>query len=204
MTTISKQQNPFVIFKSWLEDAKKHEHINEPTAMTLSTADIEGKPNSRIVLLKSFDQNGFCFFGNLESQKFQDLKHNPYAALNFHWMPLCRQVRIRGKAYLLNASSADEYFASRKRGSQISAHASKQSSPLKNPEEFSERLKLFEAKFSSYEKIPRPSYWSGYRLIPDTIEFWMEKEFRRHDRYRFERKNDGDTDMGWKFTMLYP
>jgi pyridoxamine 5'-phosphate oxidase len=166
--------------------------------MSVATIDVNNKPNLRILLLKEHDEKGFCFFGNLNSPKFQDIRANPYVALDFHWMPLTKQVRIRGKVALLEESESDDYFASRARESQISAWASKQSEPLNDYSEFDARIKKYEEKYNGI-KIPRPEFWAGYRLVPETIEFWLGKEHRRHERYKFTKSA-----TGWDLTLLYP
>lgn len=195
---IKAEQNPFNIFTAWLNEATEHDDIKEPTAMSVATVASDGTPNLRILLLKKYDERGFCFFGNLNSQKFQDIRANPYVAIDFYWMPLGKQIRIRGKVEALPQDESDIYFASRPRGSQVSAWASKQSEPLNNYTEFDAQIEKFEKQFSNTE-VPRPEFWSGYRLIPETIEFWLAKEFRRHERYRFDRSVNG-----WDLQLLYP
>lgn len=196
---INQNDDPYNIFAKWLQEAKSHPEISEPTAMALATCNKNAKPDVRIVLLKIFDQNGFCFFGNLNSVKFRNLRENPQAALDFFWMPLKKQVRIRGKVELVTNEEADEYFNSRRYESRISAIASKQSETLENPESFYQSLKYYSDKYPESKPVPRPDYWSGFRLKAEEIEFWLDGDFRRHERYLFKLKGDG-----WSMTRLYP
>lgn len=170
----------------------------EPTAMTLATADNDGRVAARMVLLKGFDERGFVFFTNLESRKAKDIEANPHAALAFFWQPLETQVRIEGRVEPVSGDEADEYFGSRPRGSQIGAWASRQSRPLASREELEARVLETEARFAGSE-IPRPHFWSGLRVVPDRIEFWWGKPSRLHDREIYLW--DGD---GWRTERLYP
>ena len=190
-------EKPFEIFKSWLKDAQATD-MKEPTAMSLATVDQKGRPSVRIVLLKQVTSAGFVFYTNLESDKGQDLLTNPHAALCFHWMPLEKQVRIQGLVERVSDEDADEYFASRNRGSRIGAWASLQSRPLQYRGELEKRVAQFTAKFT-LGKIPRPEYWSGFRVIPERIEFWAAKPFRLHDRQVYVRKG-----AGWDLLRLFP
>jgi len=165
----------------WLAEAAEHPEIKEPTAMALATASADAMPSVRIVLLKEWDARGATFFTNNESQKGRELIENPQASLCFHWMPLQRQVRLSGKVVQVTAEESDAYFASRSRGSQIGAWASLQSRPLESREILVDRIAAVEARYEGRE-VPRPAYWGGWRLMPQRIEFWQEREFRLHER----------------------
>ena len=191
--------NPFVLFAEWLGAAEQSEP-NDPNAMALATVDGDGLPNVRMVLLKGFDEHGFVFYTNYESAKGRELLANPKAALCFHWKSLGRQVRVRGGVAPVEPAEADAYFASRARGSRIGAWASKQSRPLESRFALEKAAAAFTAKFAIGE-IPRPDYWSGFRLAPSEIEFWSAGTFRLHDRIQFRRAAAGD---GWEKTRLYP
>ncbi len=190
--------NPITQFEQWLEEATKRKEISEPSAMCLATADASGEPSARMVLLKDVDERGFTFYTNLESHKSSDLKENPKAALCFYWMSLGRQVRVEGRVEAVSDEEADAYFASRARDSRIGAWASKQSRPMKNKAELIEAVAKEGLRFGLGE-VPRPPFWSGWRVVPQVIEFWTEGKFRIHDREVFTR--DGD---GWSVTRLYP
>ena len=172
--------------------------ILEPTAMALGTADARGRPSVRMVLLKGFDERGFSFYTNLESRKAAELAENPVAALCFHWQPMEVQVRIEGRVEPVSEAEADEYFASRPRGSQVGAWASKQSRPLPDRSELEARIAEIEARFADAE-IARPGFWSGYRVVPERIEFWYGRASRLHEREVFMRSGDG-----WEVERLYP
>ena len=192
-------KNPFVIFNAWLNSAVTSE-INDPSAMSLASVDSNGMPNLRIVLMRRFDDRGFCFFTNLESQKGKELLACNNAAAVFHWKSLRKQIRIRGQVELVRDAEADDYFNSRPRGSQIASTASKQSSPLPERKEFDDAMKLLEEKYKG-QAVPRPPNWSGFRLMPLSIEFWEDGEFRTHDRLRFDRDK---LDSPWNTVWLYP
>ena len=151
-----------------------------------------------MILLKKFDENGFCFFTNLTSRKAGELEVNKNVALCFYWGALGRQVRIEGEVEEVRADEADDYFASRRRGSQIGAWASKQSQPMASEQEFADRIAQVEKNFADVD-VPRPSFWSGFRVRPHTIEFWQEREFRLHTRTVYQK-----SDSGWKVVRLYP
>jgi pyridoxamine 5'-phosphate oxidase len=168
--------------------------------MTLATVDAEGMPNARMVLLKGFDTEGFVFYTNLDSQKGRELGHNPKAALVFHWKSLTRQVRLRGPLAQVEDAVADAYFATRPRLAQIGAWASKQSAPLESRMAFEKAIALTMAKFP-LGTIPRPPHWSGYRLLPLSIEFWHDRPYRLHDRIEFRRDS---ADGPWSKRRLYP
>jgi pyridoxamine 5'-phosphate oxidase len=195
--SIAKKDNPLELFAEWYEEAQ-HCGLKEPTAVTLATADATGMPSARVVLLKAYDERGFVFYTNLGSEKCDDLKVNPQASLCFHWQPLTKQVRLRGKVEPVSAEEADAYFASRDRKSRIGAYASKQSQPLESPHALEKRVARFLAKFH-VGNVPRPEFWSGYRVIPDRFEFWLAKPFRLHDRLRYTRHGEG-----WTTEWLYP
>ena len=188
---------PIKIFKEWYEEAVATEPVN-PNAMTLATADDEGRPSARMVLLKDVDVDGFVFYTNLGSRKALELNANPHAALCFYWKSLAKQVRVEGVIELVADAEADAYFASRPKLSQLGAWASKQSQTLEGRMALEKRVAKYTAKFN-VGTIPRPGFWSGLRLRPVQIELWKEEAFRLHDRTRYKR--DGD---GWMVDSLYP
>ena len=188
---------PIKIFKEWYGEAKAAEPVN-PNAMTLATADDEGRPSARMVLLKDVDVDGFVFYTNLGSRKALELNANPHAALCFYWKSLAKQVRVEGVIELVADAEADTYFGSRPKLSQLGAWASKQSQPLEGRMALEKRVAKYTAKFN-VGTIPRPDFWSGLRLRPVQIELWKEEAFRLHDRTRYKR--DGD---GWTVDRLYP
>ncbi|WP_421785938.1 pyridoxamine 5'-phosphate oxidase [Hyphobacterium sp.] len=194
---IFDKANPYALFGDWLADAKAKE-INDPNAMALATADTDGLPDVRMVLLKGFDENGFVFYTNLDSAKGRQLADNPKAALCFHWKSLRRQVRIRGTVSPVDPDEADAYFASRARDSRIGAWASKQSRPLESRFALEKAVAREAAKFG-LGAVPRPDFWSGFRLNPLHFEFWRDRPFRLHDRLVFERG-----EAGWATQRLYP
>ena len=190
---------PFALFTDWMEDAKKSEP-NDPNAMTLATVDDAGLPDARMVLLKGVDDRGFVFYTNLESKKGRELAGQPKAALVFHWKSLTRQVRVRGPVERVTDAEADAYYATRPRGSQIGAWASKQSSPLESRMAFEKAIALTTAKYA-IGTVPRPLYWSGFRVVPVAMEFWHDRPFRLHDRVEYRRERVGEE---WIKTRLYP
>jgi pyridoxamine 5'-phosphate oxidase len=190
---------PLRLFAQWLEDAIASEP-SDPNAMALATVDAEGLPDVRMVLLKGFDERGAVFYTNMDSQKGRQLDANPKAALLFHWKSKSRQVRLRGPIEHVTDAEADDYYASRSRLSQIGAWASKQSAPLESRLAFEKAIALYTAKFA-IGNVPRPPYWSGFRLIPMTIEFWEDRPFRLHERIEFRRESIGGS---WSKTRLYP
>ncbi len=184
-------------FLAWLKEAEASEP-NDPNAMALATADAQGRPSVRMVLLKDADARGFVFYTNLESRKGLELAENPEAALLFHWKSLRRQVRVEGPVAPVTPAEADAYFASRARGSQIGAWASQQSRPLESRFALEKAVALYTAKFA-LGSVPRPPHWSGFRLTPRRLEFWQDGAFRLHDRLVYTR--DG---MRWTTERLYP
>ncbi len=197
LTEAHATADPIELFGKWYEEAERA-GILLPEALSLSTATPEGRPSSRMVLLKSYDPHGFVFFTNYGSRKSRELEANPYAALLFHWAVLQRQVRIEGPVEKVSSQESYAYFRIRPRGSRIGAWASRQSAPLSSRAELQQRVRRFEEKFKGQE-IPLPPFWGGFRVIPERIEFWQGRTHRLHDRLRFER--DGD---GWRSVRLYP
>jgi pyridoxamine 5'-phosphate oxidase len=195
----TQEQDPFVLFQSWFEEAKKSEP-NDPNAMALSTVDAEGLPNSRMVLLNGRDGEDFVFYTNTQSQKGTELLAQPKAALLFHWKSLRRQVRIRGAVSLVSDEMADAYFQSRPRDSRIGAWASQQSRPLESRFALEKAVALHAAKFG-VGTIPRPPHWTGFRVSPVYLEFWRDGAFRLHDRVVFRRAQVGEP---WARERLYP
>ncbi|MCC7430182.1 pyridoxamine 5'-phosphate oxidase [bacterium] len=192
-------KNPFEQFEIWFEEAKKCEQILLPEAMSVTTVDKNGFPDSRMVLLKGFNENGFVFYTNLLSEKGNQLKNNPFTTLLFYWQGLERQVRILGKVTNVSPKEADSYFKTRPRGSQIGACVSNQSEVLTSREELEKAFSACEKKFEG-KKIPRPVHWSGFRVEAQKIEFWQGKENRLHERLLFT-KTKNET---WETCLLYP
>jgi pyridoxamine 5'-phosphate oxidase len=195
----TEADEPLRLFAAWFEEAKNAEP-GDPEAMALATVDADGLPNVRMVLLKGFDERGFVFYSNGDSQKGRELAANPKASLAFHWKSLRRQVRLRGTVEAVSAAEADAYFASRPRSSQIGAWASKQSSPLESRYAFERAIALKAAHFA-VGPVPRPPFWIGYRISPTVMEFWHERPFRLHDRIEFRRVAGEEA---WRKTRLYP
>ena len=191
-------EEPIELFRTWLADASKSEP-NDPNAMSLATVDAEGMPSLRMVLLKSFDEHGFVFYTNLGSRKGHELAANPKAALCFHWKSLLRQVRVQGHVEPVSAAEADAYFASRERDKRIGAWASRQSEAMEGRWELEKRVAAYALKFG-LGTIPRPEFWSGYRVVPERIEFWKAHPFRLHERIVCTAKAEG----GWDKTTLFP
>ena len=189
-------KDPFVLFKKWYDLACKTE-INDPNAMTLSTIS-NNQPSSRVVLLKSFDENGMVFYTNSNSKKGKSIKENNNVALNFHWKTQNRQIRIEGNANIVSKEVADSYFKTRPRNSQIGAWSSNQSDDLLSRDKLIERIREFENEYKDRD-IPRPSHWNGYLITPHSIEFWQEMPFRIHDRALYFK-----SDNSWKVKKLYP
>ena len=189
--------DPFARFALWWQDAKDDSRIGEPAAMSLATADEDGRPSVRIVLLRAFDARGFVFYTNLGSRKGREVQARPQAALCFHWEHEHRQVRVDGEVVAVD--DADAYFASRPRDSRLSAWASDQSRDLDDEATLQARLAELQTRYGDDKNIPRPSFWGGFRVVPRAIEFWQEGPFRRHRRDRYER-----TPSGWRRGMLFP
>ncbi|NHN88036.1 pyridoxamine 5'-phosphate oxidase [Acetobacter conturbans] len=195
---IDLSADPFDLFAAWMKDAEASEP-NDPNAMTLATVSPEGRPSARIILLKGFDRDGFCFYTNLESRKGRELAATPVAALLFHWKSLRRQIRIEGTVTPVTSEEADAYFATRRRLSQVGAIASDQSRPLPDRATFENRIHEVEARYEG-KPVPRPANWSGFRLHPDRFEFWQDRPYRLHDRAIWVSHGKA----AWEGTRLYP
>lgn len=193
--------DPLALFDQWFAEAQATES-NDPNAMALASADTAGRPSVRMVLLKGHGPDGFTFYTNFESRKGTELIANPHAALLFHWKSLRRQIRIEGPVEPVPDVIADAYFASRARDSQIGAWASDQSRPLDRRGTFIKHFDQYEHEFRDRD-VPRPSHWSGFRLNPERIEFWQDREYRLHERRLFTRDRDG-TDGSWSERLLFP
>jgi pyridoxamine 5'-phosphate oxidase len=197
MTDEIPEDEPFAPFERWFALASQSEPLAE--TMTLATATRDGAPALRAVLLKGADSRGFVFYTNFESRKAEELSANPRAALCFHWKSLGRQIRIEGTVSLVSDEEADAYFASRPRDSQIGAWASDQSRPLADRGELEDRFARVSRQYAENPEVPRPAYWSGFRLRPDRVEFWQERPFRLHDRVLFTREGGV-----WRKQRLFP
>ena len=194
---LNENSDPFILFKVWFDEACTKE-INDPNAMNLSTISTDLKPSSRMVLLKDFNHKGFVFYTNINSKKGISINGNPNVSLNFHWKSTLKQVRIEGLVTKVTDKEADQYFSSRHKESRIGAWASQQSTELKDRKILEEKIIFYNNKFSSSE-IVRPSYWTGFRVIPNLIEFWQDMPFRLHDRLEFKKiKNE------WTSRKLFP
>jgi pyridoxamine 5'-phosphate oxidase len=189
--------DPFQLFDDWFAEARAREP-NDPNAMALATADSDGRPSVRMVLLKGRGRDGFVFYTNQDSRKGQELAENPQAALLFHWKSLRRQVRIEGKVARVSSEEADSYFATRGRDSQLGAWASSQSSPLSDRSEFERRYEEIRERFEGMQ-VARPPHWGGFRVEPQLIEFWTDRPHRLHERRLFKRSGDR-----WSEGLLYP
>ena len=194
---IDSNEDPIILFGKWFEEAKQKE-VKDPNAMNLATTSNNLKPSSRIVLLKSFDEKGFVFYTNSKSKKGNSIISNPYVALNFYWKSLFRQIRIEGMAKQVSENEADTYFNSRPKESKIGAWASKQSSNLKNRKELENKFAEYSQKYKN-KIIPRPTYWTGFRVKPSLIEFWQDMPFRLHDRVAYKKSG-----KNWLTKRLYP
>lgn len=193
-------RDPFETFAAWLEKASRSEP-NNPNAMTLATAGRDGRPSARMVLLKDAGPDGFVFYTNMESLKSRQLSENPYAALLFHWKSQDRQIRIEGPVERVAEAEADAYFASRPRASQLGAWASRQSQPLQGWAALEKRIAFYTAKFH-VGHVPRPEFWSGFRLCPERFEFWQEGSFRLHHRHVFTLTPNAENK--WAVQQVYP
>ncbi|HEY0125098.1 MAG TPA: pyridoxamine 5'-phosphate oxidase [Rhizobium sp.] len=195
----TEQNEPFALFAAWLREAEATEP-NDPNAVALATVDKDGLPNVRMVLLKGFDSQGFVFYTNFESQKGQEILSQKKAAMCFHWKSLRRQVRLRGLVEVVSDREADEYYKTRARGSRIGAWASKQSRPLEGRFALEKAVAEYTARYAIGD-IPRPPYWSGFRIRPLSIEFWHDRQFRLHDRIEFRREVP---EGAWEKVRMYP
>ena len=192
------EANPIVLFKKWFAVAEKNE-INDPNALSLATSSLDGISSVRMILLKGLSDKGFVFYTNFDSKKGNDIKNNPNASMCFHWKSIRRQIRVSGKVSVVDKEEADKYFSSRDYRSKISAWASSQSKVMKNRNEFLDKIKEFEKKFSDKNNVPRPPHWSGWRIIPNQIEFWLESKNRSHERLNYRKENGK-----WIKEVLYP
>ena len=192
------EANPVVLFKKWFAVAEKSE-VNDPNALSLATSSSDGIPSVRMVLLKGLSDDGFVFYTNSGSKKADDLKNNSNASMCFHWKSIRRQIRVSGKVGIVDKEEADKYFISRDYGSKISAWASSQSKVMKSRNEFLGKIKEFEKKFPDKNNVPRPPHWSGWRIAPNEIEFWLEVKNRSHERLNYRKENGK-----WIKEILYP
>jgi pyridoxamine 5'-phosphate oxidase len=190
--------NPIEQFRTWFDEVLTS-NLHEPNAMVLATATVDGRPSARVVLLKGFDERGFVFYTNYEGRKGEELEANPHCALLFYWGELERQVRVEGRVRRVPDKESDAYFAGRPRGSQLGAWASEQSRPVGDRGALEHRLRELEAAYEGRD-VPRPPFWGGYRVEPETIEFWQGRENRVHDRLVYRRSEDG----GWRRGRLQP
>lgn len=195
---LPETDDPFAFFALWMKEAAAKEP-RDPDACALATVDTDGLPDVRMVLLKRFDERGFVFFTNADSAKGQELEGNLMAAIVFHWKSLNRQIRVRGRVERVSDRESDDYFASRPRGAQIGAWASKQSRPLDSRDTLQAEVARCEKEYPG--TVPRPPYWRGYRIVPVAIEFWMDQPFRLHDRLVYSRAKPGEP---WTRQRLYP
>ncbi len=192
------EANPIVLFKKWFEEAEKSE-INDPNAFSVATSSPNGIPSVRMVLLKGLSEKGFVFYTNFNSKKGSDLKNNPNASICFHWKSLRRQVRVSGKVSVVDKDEADKYFNSRAYGSKIAAWASSQSQVMNNRNDFLKKIREYEKKFTDKDKVTRPPHWSGWRVHPEQIEFWLEIKNRSHQRLNYILREGN-----WIKEILYP
>jgi len=193
------KNDPIDLFEAWMDEAKKTEP-NDPNAVALGTSDQNNFPSIRMVLLKDFSKDGFVFYTNLNSQKGNELKNNPKAAMCFHWKSLLRQVRINGEVKKVTNEVADEYYNSRGYESRIGAWASKQSSILKNRDELLSSIEKYKKKYNNKDEVPRPDHWSGWNLIPTSMEFWLDGDSRIHERLKYIKDDIGN----WTKALLSP
>ena len=193
------EDNPVNLFKEWFKKAETTEP-NDPNALSLATSDKSGKPKVRMVLLKGHNDDGFTFYTNLNSSKGKDLKENPKASMCFHWKSLLRQIRIYGKVVKVSDKEADDYYNSRAYKSRIGAWASNQSEVLESRKSLDDSIEKFKKKFDDENKVPRPPNWSGWRLVPEEIEFWRDGDNRIHERLKYVKNNGKD----WKRFLLNP
>ena len=191
--------DPIDLFKEWFNEAYKSE-LNDHNALALATSDKKGVPSVRMVLLKEYNKNGFVIYTNLESQKSNEIKINPFASMCFHWKSLLRQIRITGKISKVSEKDADQYYDSRSYGSRIGAWASKQSTVINNRDELYKSIEDYKKKYPNENNVPRPSYWSGWNLNPYEIEFWLNGENRIHERLKYTKKENNK----WEKYLLSP
>ena len=191
--------DPIQLFKIWMDEAKKSE-LNDPNALSLATSNSNNFPSVRMVLLKELNQNGFVFYTNLNSQKGNELKENPKAAMCFHWKSLLRQIRVSGKVTQVEDKAANQYYNSRGYESRIGAWASKQSIELVSRDELTNSIKEYKKKYNDENNVPRPSYWSGWNLSPSSIEFWLDGDSRIHERLKYTKNDVGE----WTKSLLSP
>jgi len=191
--------DPIHLFKIWMDEAKKSE-LNDPNAFSLATSNKNNFPSVRIVLLKEFNQNGFVFYTNFNSQKGNEIKENPKASMCFHWKSLLRQIRVSGTVTQVDDMIADQYYNSRDYESKIGAWASKQSKELNSRDELMNSIKQFKEKYNDESKVPRPSHWSGWNLSPTSIEFWLDGNSRIHERLKYLK----DKNNSWIKSLLNP
>ena len=191
--------DPLELFKVWMEEAKKTE-LNDPNALALGTSGQDNIPSVRMVLLKEFNKDGFVFYTNLDSQKGNELKNNPNVAMCFHWKSLLRQIRINGEVQKVSDKVADEYYYTRGYESRIGAWASKQSSVLNNRDELLNSIEEYKKKYNNKETVPRPDYWSGWKLVPTSMEFWLDGDSRIHERLKYIKNDKGN----WTKSLLSP
>ena len=192
-------KDPIELFKIWMEEAKASEP-NDSNALALATADKNGIPSIRMVLLKDFSKRGFVFYTNLESQKGNELKENPNASMCFHWKSLLRQIRVNGKLLKVSEDVADEYYNSRTYDSRIGAWASKQSTVLKSRNSLISLIDEYKKKYNNKDSVPRPKHWSGWNLLPSSIEFWLDGDNRIHERLKYIKDKNGN----WNKFLLNP
>ena len=192
-------ESPIEKFEEWFVEAKNCAQVNDATEVCFATANKNGQPSARMVLLKQYDERGFCIFTNYTGRKSKELIENPYASMCFYWNALGKQIRIEGKIEKLSSKESDDYFHSRPEGSKLGAWASKQSEELQSRKEFLDEIEKYKKKFEG-NQIPRPEFWGGWRLVPNVIEFWEAQEFRYHKREFFEKLPDGS----WTNKLLYP
>jgi len=198
--SITENENPIELFKEWLGEAEVQETLN-PNAMALATATPDGRPSVRMVLLKEVDEGGFVYYTNAESRKGLEIDANAFASLCFYWKSLRRQVRVDGAVIPVSDQDADAYFNSRDRGARIGAWASAQTRPMEGRFDLEKNVAKYAAKFN-VGPVPRPEYWRGYRVVPDAMEFWVERRSRLHGRWVYHRNEDGGE--GWTMERLFP
>ncbi|WP_344049945.1 pyridoxamine 5'-phosphate oxidase [Streptomyces thermoalcalitolerans] len=200
LTEADLADTPVAQFARWFQQAATEGRLFEPNAMVVSTADAEGRPSSRTVLLKSFDERGFVFYTNYGSRKARDLAQNPYVSLLFPWHPMARQVIVQGVAHRTGRDETAAYFRTRPHGSQLGAWASTQSAVISTREELDAAYAELAARYPEGEQVPVPPHWGGFRVVPHAVEFWQGRENRLHDRLRYVAEEDG----GWRVERLSP